>query len=78
MFCTIQDIYSHSSDSCNQDWLSLEKYTCTQYEEDDYCTAEGGYGAGWKDEWNEFSDWAVEGQDATVCPECGCEGEMII
>jgi len=37
-----------------------------------YCTSTGGYGSGWDDSYGAFKDYAKNGQDATVCPQCGC------
>jgi len=54
-------------------WVSLTGATCQQYETDLLCTPDGEYGSGWKrGEMGEFSDWAVDGVDASrACCACG-------
>ena len=64
------------SGSCDPEWKSPSGETCDSYAEKSYCTAKGEYGSEWKAEWGTFQDWAVDGQGASVCPQCGCEGKI--
>merc|ERR550539_1825743 len=53
-------------------WKGTEGSTCADYGSKQWCTAEGGYGSGWKDEWDKFDKWAVNGVSADVaCCVCG-------
>merc|ERR550539_1630238 len=54
------------------DWKSTEGSTCADYAAKQWCTADGGYGSGWKDEWGKFDKWAANGVSANVaCCVCG-------
>eukprot|EP00494_Astrolonche_serrata_P025210 UN25471 len=58
---------------CNEDFLDIIQDSCEVYEENDWCTKYGNVGAGWNVEWGALKLWANEqGEDATVCPQCGC------
>jgi len=45
---------------------------CQEYAENNWCNSTGGYGAGWKDTWGWFGDYAVKGMSAiSACCACG-------
>merc|ERR1711874_408985 len=53
-------------------WKGTEGSTCADYGTKQWCTTDGGYGSGWKDEWGKFDKWAVNGVSADVaCCVCG-------
>ena len=53
-------------------WKGTEGSTCADYGAKQWCTADGGYGSGWKDEWGKFEDMATNGKSALqVCCVCG-------
>merc|ERR1712136_508500 len=63
--------------SCNPDFVDDLEENCADYKINELCTSTGDYGPGW--EFNEdgspadtFEEYAVNGQTALVCPECGC------
>ena len=45
---------------------------CRKYIRRKWCSSTGGYGSGWRSAWGTFEDYAVNGQTALVCPQCGC------
>ena len=47
---------------------------CEEYKVNQWCSSSGGYGTGWDESVGTFEDFAVNGQTAVVCPQCGCEG----
>jgi len=61
--------------NCNADFYDDIGFTCKEYIDYEYCTPNGGYGENWKDSWGPISDHAMNGNDAFVCPECGCGGD---
>ena len=71
-------------ESCNPDFVDDLEDNCSAYKINKYCTSTGDYGPGW--EFNEdgspadtFEEYAVNGQTALVCPECGCgRGNQIL
>merc|ERR1719373_1116189 len=53
-------------------WKGTEGSTCADYGAKQWCTADGGYGSGWKNEWGKFDKWTVNGVSADVaCCVCG-------
>jgi len=53
-------------------WVDSFKYTCADYESNQWCTADGGLGANWKPEWGKLSDYATDGIAAdSACCACG-------
>ena len=61
--------------ACNDvipNWVDTRGFTCRDYEENNWCTASGGYGSGWSSGWGMFSNYAVNGFAATdACCKCG-------
>ena len=54
---------------------------CQTYADKKYCTIDGDIGSEWTLEHGTdetFEDYAVNGEDATTCPQCGCQGNTII
>ena len=41
-----------------------------------YCRINGDYGENWNP-YETFEYYAVNGEDATSCPQCGCQGNKI-
>jgi len=60
------------ADVCNADWKSNAGSSCQAYMDEEWCTASGAFGAKWLTEWGPFAQYAVNGEDASVCPQCGC------
>ena len=48
------------SASCNPNFIDSQNYTCQNYGSMDWC------GSSW------ISNFTVNGEDASDCPECGC------
>jgi len=61
------------------DWMDTYGYRCSDYIDKSFCTAEGGYGPGWKSSWGSFDSYAVNGVAATeACCNCGGEDGALI
>eukprot|EP00931_Biecheleriopsis_adriatica_P010763 TRINITY_DN111828_c0_g1_i1.p1 TRINITY_DN111828_c0_g1~~TRINITY_DN111828_c0_g1_i1.p1 ORF type:complete len:705 (-),score=131.92 TRINITY_DN111828_c0_g1_i1:33-2147(-) len=84
-WCMVEDPSCENADwgycvpvaSCeDQDWMDSQGYTCLEYAQEHFCTQDGGYGKGWRDEWGTFLDYAdFEGHPAThACCMCGGGG----
>jgi len=58
---------------CNPNFVDKDGDNCQAYADENYCTINGDYGKDWNLN-EEFKDYAVNGEDATVCPQCGCIG----
>ena len=62
---------------CNPDFVDSYGFNCEDYAID-YCTECGGYGRDWPEgEGETFEKYANDGEDATVCPQCGCQGNSV-
>ena len=59
---------------CNSDFVDIDGDNCEKYILKQWCSSSGGYGTGWYWNYGSFEDFAVNGQTAAVCPQCGCEG----
>ena len=70
-------VFYETLGDCNADFLDSMGYTCKEYIDNEYCTPNGGYGENWKDSWGPIRDYAMNGNDAFDCPECGCGGSTI-
>lgn len=56
----------------NADVHTWHRETCKRYIGDEWCTADGGYGGGWRDSWGTFDTWAYAGRGAhEACCACG-------
>jgi hypothetical protein len=54
-----------------EDWRDKDEARCIDYADYYYCQ-NGGYGPGWDESWGPFSDYAVDGIDASqACCACG-------
>jgi hypothetical protein len=54
------------------DWVSAGMSTCADYGNNNYCTHEGGYGAGWQPTFASFDIWSRNGVTALqACCACG-------
>ena len=62
---------------CNPNFVDKDGDDCQSYANKKYCTINGGYGQKWSAT-EVFEDYAVNGEDATTCPQCGCQGNTII
>mmetsp|Transcript_48420 Transcript_48420/g.90733 ORF Transcript_48420/g.90733 Transcript_48420/m.90733 type:complete len:159 (-) Transcript_48420:55-531(-) len=64
-----------ASDYCldtPEGWVSSDLTTCCRYYVKDFCTQDGGYGAGWLTSYGVFDDWARDGISALdACCVCG-------
>ena len=49
---------------------------CEEYKINEWCSSSGGYGTRWNESVGTFDDFAVDGQTAAVCPQCGCGNEI--
>jgi hypothetical protein len=55
----------------SEDWRDKDDARCIDYADYYYCQ-NGGYGSGWHESWGPFSDYAVDGIDASqACCACG-------
>ncbi|CAK0868355.1 unnamed protein product [Prorocentrum cordatum] len=53
-------------------WSDSDGDECYSYEFNEFCTASGGYGAGWDQSWGTFGSFTIGGYDAsTACCSCG-------
>ena len=62
------------SESCNPDFVDIDGDNCRKYIVNEWCSTFGGNGTGWDESYGTFEDFAVNGQTAAVCPQCGCGG----
>jgi len=56
---------------CNPNFVDKDGDNCQAYADKNYCTINGDYGKKWNMS-EKFADYAVNGEDASACPQCGC------
>jgi len=64
-----------ASGNCNPNFVDKNGANCAKYQEKKWCMPTGGYGTHWNTYGHmggTFEDYAVNGETALVCPECGC------
>ena len=61
---------------CNPDFIDYDGNDCQSYADKKYCTIDGDYGSEWS-AGDTFEDYSFKGEDATTCPQCGCQGNTI-
>ena len=71
-------VYHLISASCNPDWLNEYAQGCEYYFNNNWCTSDGDYGPAWDMAWGTFDNnvqdgYVENGQNALVCPQCGCK-----
>ena len=54
--------------------MDIDGDNCEKYRVNEWCSSSGGQGPRWDESYGTFEDFAVNGQTAAVCPQCGCEG----
>ena len=81
---TCIQVFHFISGSCNRYWSNEYGQGCADYINRNWCTPDGDYGTAWDMAWGTFDENAVDGivengQNALVCPQCGCkEGNLTI
>ena len=63
------------SENCNPNFVDKNGANCAKYREKKWCFPSGGYGHFWgtyDHEGGTMEDYAVDGETALVCPQCGC------
>jgi len=67
---------------CNQNFVDSQGLSCEDYEDNNYCDEDGGYGYNWNNSAaphglisGTFLDYSVNSESALYCPECGCKDE---
>ena len=61
---------------CNPYFVDSQGHGCKTYADMKYCRINGDYGENWNP-YETFEYYAVNGEDATSCPQCGCQGNKI-
>ena len=61
---------------CNPDFVDSHGDSCEDYAQGEYCTDSGGFGKNWGTG-GSFALYANNGEDASVCPQCGCKGNIV-
>ena len=69
--------FSYISETCNPDFIDKEGFGCQRYADSKWCSNNGGEGEGWDASWGSLERFAVNGQTAAVCPQCGCADSAI-
>jgi len=57
---------------CNPYFVDSQGHGCKTYADMKYCRINGDYGENWNP-YETFEYYAVNGEDATSCPQCGCQ-----
>ena len=60
------------SDVCNPHFIDSHNVTCQDYADKKLCSPFGGFGRGWFALWGTFEHFEKDGENAEVCPQCGC------
>jgi len=63
------------TENCNPNFVDKNGANCAKYREKKWCFPSGGYGHFWgtyDHEGGTMEDYAVNGETALVCPQCGC------
>mmetsp|Transcript_82277 Transcript_82277/g.172269 ORF Transcript_82277/g.172269 Transcript_82277/m.172269 type:complete len:1356 (-) Transcript_82277:98-4165(-) len=59
-------------------WRDADGYTCSTYVLNNWCTASGGYGAGWSPDWGLFTDFVYTSSYGTAVQSCcACGGGAV-
>ena len=61
--------------TCNPGFIDNGGDNCQRYGDNNWCNSTGGYGDDWNQDWGKFEDYATDqGENARLCPQCGCSG----
>ena len=78
VFCKFFN-FLFSENNCNPNFVDKNGANCAKYQEKKWCMPTGGYGTHWNCQncayrhmGGTFEDYAVNGETALVCPQCGC------
>lgn len=63
---------SYAQTACNPDYVDSHNFNCEFYSFSSWCRGDGVYGHLWKTSYGTFDQYSVGGEDAWVCPQCGC------
>jgi len=75
LMATLGCISMTKANDCNADWTDSFGNNCQKWADKAWCSPTGGYGIEWNAGWGKIENYAKDGQDAFVCPQCGCGKE---
>jgi len=75
LMATLGCISMTKANDCNADWADSFGNNCQKWADKGWCSPTGGYGIEWNAGWGKIENYAKDGQDAFVCPQCGCGKE---